>query len=126
MQTSDSSNDDQAQSVPKRLADLRSQLAIKKNALAALREASTFDKKVSIKNFLNRFDDIFSFLFLSLKVISALERDCVDINQEVSALECSLENVDLWWAHLGHWQAQVLPDVIDLISIQMNICRVLF
>jgi hypothetical protein len=47
-----------------------------------------------------------------IKILSSLERDCADLNQEMSTLECLLENVDLWWSYLGQWQAQVLFDVI--------------
>lgn len=45
-QAPDSPSEEPSQSVPKRLADLRTQLATKRNALAALKEASTFDEKV--------------------------------------------------------------------------------
>jgi hypothetical protein len=49
---------------------------------------------------------------IRIKILSSLERDCADLNQEMSTLECLLENVDLWWAYLGQWQAQVLFDEI--------------
>jgi hypothetical protein len=47
--------------------------------------------------------------------LASLERDCADLNQEISTLECLLENVDLWWSYLGQWQAQVLSDVVRLL-----------
>ena len=46
LQRSESSNDEPSQSVPKRLADLRSQLSNKQYALMAAKEASTFDETV--------------------------------------------------------------------------------
>ncbi|CAF4263433.1 unnamed protein product, partial [Adineta steineri] len=88
-QRPESPTEEPSQSVPKRLADLRNQLANKQYALTAAKEGSTFDATVP-----------------------SLERDCADLNQEISTLECLLENVDLWWSYLGQWQAQVLSDVV--------------
>ncbi|CAF1078838.1 unnamed protein product [Adineta steineri] len=89
-QRPESPTEEPSQSVPKRLADLRNQLANKQYALTAAKEGSTFDATI----------------------LASLERDCADLNQEISTLECLLENVDLWWSYLGQWQAQVLSDVV--------------
>ena len=53
-------------------------------------------------------------------MLASLERDCADLNQEISTLECLLENVDLWWKHLGKWQAQVLSDVVRCRRVQQE------
>lgn len=53
LQQPDSHNEESAESVPKRLADLRSQLSNKKNALIAAKEASTFDSGVCILIFVS-------------------------------------------------------------------------
>ncbi|CAF1252805.1 unnamed protein product [Adineta ricciae] len=89
-QQADALNEEPSQSVPKRLADLRNQLENKQYALTAAKEGATFDATI----------------------LASVERDCADLNQEISTLECLLENVDLWWSFLGQWQAQVLSDVI--------------
>ena len=34
--------------------------------------------------------------------------DCTNLQQEISTLECLLENVDRWWAYLGQWRVYVL------------------
>ncbi|CAF2040918.1 unnamed protein product [Rotaria magnacalcarata] len=90
LQQSELATEDTSESVPKRLANLRNQLSIKQYALTAAKEASTFDGTV----------------------LAILERDCADLNQEISTLQCLLENVDLWWSFLGQWQVQILSDTI--------------
>ncbi|CAF0812826.1 unnamed protein product [Rotaria sordida] len=92
LQQSELTNEEPSESVPKRLADLRNQLAIKQYALTAAKEASTFDATV----------------------LASLERDCADLHQEISTLECLLENVDLWWSYMGQWQAQILSDIVGI------------
>ncbi|CAF4379375.1 unnamed protein product, partial [Rotaria sp. Silwood2] len=90
LQQSELTTEEPSESVPKRLADLRNQLSNKQYALTAAKEASTFDTTV----------------------LASLERDCIDLHQEISTLECLLENVDLWWSYMGQWQAQILSDMI--------------
>ena len=48
LQSSESTNEEPSQNVPKRLADLRNQLSNKQYALSAARKASTFDETVDI------------------------------------------------------------------------------
>ncbi|CAF1020929.1 unnamed protein product [Rotaria sp. Silwood1] len=101
LQQSELANEEPSESVPKRLADLRNQLSNKQYALTAAKEASTFDATV----------------------LASLERDCADLQQEISTLECLLENVDLWWSYMGQWQAQILSDIIgnDRLSLAVLI-----
>ena len=49
-QSSEASNEELSQNVPKRLADLRNQLSNKQYALTAAKEAGTFDEKVSFNS----------------------------------------------------------------------------
>lgn len=103
-------NEEASESVPKRLADLRSRLENKRYALLAAQEASTFQKNVRFHLQRNKAND----LSLVLQVLESLTNDCIKLQQEIVVLERLLENVDRWWSFLGQWRVFIVGYEVGL------------